>query len=231
MFASKLARVAFIGAVLSGVAGAAAAQTPAATDSYDALFHQYLQEAREAKPAAPSIQAWSWMSGLALDRRARSVNDLVTIRVVESITGSGTADSSLSKGSSASAGVPKLFGLEKKLPSAVDPTSLASAKTNTDFKGAGSTNRAGVLTALITARVSDVLPNGDMVVEGVREIEINGDRQIVVLTGVVRGADIDPANVVVSTAIGQLRIRYFGRGLMKDNLKPGWLIRALNKVF
>jgi flagellar L-ring protein precursor FlgH len=79
--------------------------------------------------------------------------------------------------------------------------------------------------------VSDLLPNGDMVVEGVREIEINGDRQIVVLTGVVRARDIDPSNVVMSSVIGQLRIRYFGRGLIKDNLKPGWLIRALNKVF
>ena len=76
-----------------------------------------------------------------------------------------------------------------------------------------------------------MLPNGDLVVEGVREIDINGDRQIVVLTGVVRTADIAPGNVVLSTAIGQLRIRYFGRGLIKDNLKPGWLIRVLNKIF
>jgi flagellar L-ring protein precursor FlgH len=70
-----------------------------------------------------------------------------------------------------------------------------------------------------------------MVVEGVREIEINGDHQIVVLSGVVRPVDIDQNNVVLSTEIGQLRIRYFGRGLMKDNLKPGWLVRVLNKVF
>ena len=231
MFASRLIRLAVVGAALCGATGAAAAQTPKPTDNYDELFQRYLQEAHGAKPEVPSIQAWSWMSGLALDRRARSVNDLVTIRVVESITGSGTADSNLSKGSSASAGVPKLFGLEKKLPGIVDPSTLVSAKSNTDFKGTGSTNRAGELTALITARGSDLLPNGDMVVEGVREIEINGDRQIVVLTGVVRGADIDPGNVVMSSAIGQLRIRYFGRGLIKDNLKPGWLIRALNKVF
>jgi len=87
------------------------------------------------------------------------------------------------------------------------------------------------LTAQMTARVSDVLPNGDMVVEGVREIEINGDHQIVVLSGVVRPVDIDQNNVVLSTEIGQLRIRYFGKGLMKDNLKPVWLVRVLNKVF
>ena len=83
----------------------------------------------------------------------------------------------------------------------------------------------------MTARVVEVLPNGDLALEGAREIDINGDRQIVVLTGVVRQADIGPHNVVPSTSIGQLRILYFGRGLIRDNLKPGWLIRVLNKIF
>lgn len=64
-----------------------------------------------------------------------------------------------------------------------------------------------------------------------REIEINGDRQVVVLTGVMRTADISPSNVVLSTSLGQLQIRYFGRGLMKDSLSPGWLVRVLNKIF
>lgn len=201
-----------------------------AADSYDELFQRYLLEARMPRPTTEA-QAWTWMNTLTLDRRARNVNDLITIRVVESITGSGTADSSLAKASDANIGVPTLFGIEKKLPGAVNPSSLASANTKTDFKGGGSTNRAGTLSAQMTARVADVLPNGDLVVEGVREIEINGDRQIVVLTGVVRTADVAPTNEVLSTSIGQLRIRYFGRGLMKDNLNPGWLVRLLNKVF
>jgi flagellar L-ring protein precursor FlgH len=76
-----------------------------------------------------------------------------------------------------------------------------------------------------------VLPSGDLVVEGVREIGINGDRQMIVLTGVVRSVDVGPTNVVSSTSIGQLRIQYFGQGLMKDSLNPGWLLRILNKVF
>jgi len=235
MFARKWKLSLLVGLMLAGSAVAAFAQAaapaPKPTDNYDELFQRYLLEAHTAKPAAPNIQAWAWMSGLALDRRARNVNDLLTIRVVESITGSGTADSSLTKDSGASAGITHLFGVEKKLPTTVDPTSLVGAKTSTDFKGAGTTTRAGELSALMTARVSDVLPNGDLVVEGIREIEINGDRQIVVLTGVVRTADIAPSNVVQSTSIGQLRIRYFGRGLIKDNLKPGWLVRALNKIF
>ena len=200
------------------------------SDNYDAAFERYLQQAR-ATVEAPRANDWTWMSRLALDHRARGVNDLLTIRVVESITASGSADAATSKSNQAAIAVPFLFGLEKKLPDSIDPTSLAAAKTNTNFQGSGATTRTGELFALITARVSDVLPNGDLVIEGVREIDINGDRQIVVLTGVVRPYDINPANTVLSTSIGQLRIRYFGRGLTQDNLKPGWLIRALNKVF
>jgi len=83
----------------------------------------------------------------------------------------------------------------------------------------------------VTGRVAEVLPNGDLFIESVREIDINGDRQVVVLTGVARVADISPGNAVLSTSLGELKIRYFGRGLMKDSLSPGWLIRMLNRIF
>jgi flagellar L-ring protein precursor FlgH len=199
------------------------------SDNYDELFAKYLQQARAT--AATPTPGSLWMAGLMGDLRARNVNDLVTIRVVETITAQGTADSSLDKKSDAAIAVPNLFGLETKYPGALDPSSLAALSANTSFKGGGNTSRSGTLTANMSARVAEVLPNGDLVVEGVRQIEINGDQQIVVLTGVVRPADIGPGNVVPSTAIGQMRIRYFGRGLIKDNLQPGWLVRVLNKIF
>ncbi len=214
-----------------GVTQPALAQKSATSDNYDELYARYLVSARgdaAGKPQAPSV---GWMAGLALDPRARAVNDLITIQVVESIVASGSADSSLSKDSSGSASVSKLFGLDSKLPSWLDPTNLASTAANTDFKGGGATSRTGELSARITARVVEVLPNGDLVLEGAREIDINGDRQVVVLTGVVRSVDVDRNNVVLSPNIGQFRIRYFGQGLIKDNLKPGWLIKIINKVF
>ena len=127
--------------------------------------------------------------------------------------------------------VPGLFGLDKKLAKIADPANLVGAKHDTSFKGAGATTRASDLTATMGARVAEVLPNGDLVIEGVRELEINGERQIVVLSGVARVADIAPGNVVLSTTLGQLSIKYFGSGLMKDSLSPGWLIRVLNKIF
>jgi flagellar L-ring protein FlgH len=205
--------------------------TPPPSDVYDVLYARYLESARRTPPAPAAGPSIDWMSNLGLDRRARALNDLVTIRVVENIEGTGSADSALDKNSSASAGVGSLFGVTKKLPSVIDPGSLASTSSDSKFKGSGATSRSGTLSATITARVMEVLPNGDLVLEGAREIDINGDRQMVVLTGVARPSDVSDQNVVLSPSIGQLRIRYFGRGLMKDNLKPGWLIRVLNKVF
>jgi flagellar L-ring protein precursor FlgH len=199
-------------------------------DTYDALYERYLSSARTMNAGSPTA-AINWMVGLSADRRARGLNDLVTIHVVENLQASGTADAALNKSSSGSASISKLAGVESKLPSAVDPTNLVATAADTKFKGGGVTTRTGQLTATMTARVLEVLPNGDLVLEGAREIEINGDRQIVVLTGVARPSDIGKDNDVLSTNIGQLRIRYFGRGLMKDNLKPGFLIRMLNKIF
>jgi flagellar L-ring protein precursor FlgH len=206
-----------------------AAQTaPPPPDTQDKAMARYLETARG--PAA-TPDATLWMHGLALDLRARRVNDLLTIRVEESIVASGTADSSLTKSSSSSVAVPSLFGLETKLPSIVNPNNLASSQSDTGFTGGGSTTRTSLLTATLSARVADVLPNGDLLIEGVREIEINGDRQIVVLSGIARVVDIGPGNVVSSMSLGQLRIRYFGKGLTKNSLSPGWLVRILNKIF
>jgi flagellar L-ring protein precursor FlgH len=197
-----------------------AAQEAGGDDSYDALFAAYLNTARRiaAESAAPDTR---WMSELYADTRARAVNDLVTIHVIESVSGGGRADANVGKQSSISAGL-DAFGHS--------PGEL-SAGFGTSFEGGGSTARASELSAVLTARVAEVLPNGNLVLEGVREIDINGERQIIVLTGVVRPFDIGPHNVVPSTAIGQMRIRYFGRGVIRDNLQPGWLVRFLSRIF
>jgi flagellar L-ring protein precursor FlgH len=200
------------------------------SDNYDELYARYLASAR-TQPVTRAAPDPSWMTGLMGDLRARRVNDLVTVRVVESVSAIGSADSSLDKQSQGAGSLTKLFGLETKFPGWLDPTSLANTASNTTFKGGGQTQRAGELTATISARVVEVLPNGDLALEGVREVDINGDLQMIVLSGVVRTADIGPGNVVPSTAVGQMRIRYFGRGLIKDNLQPGWVVRILNKIF
>ncbi len=211
-----------------GAAWAQKKQKPEpAADSQDAALAAYLAAARQTGP----VDANGWMNGLTMDLRARKQNDIVTVRVLESISASGSADSSLAKSTSTGIGISSLLGLQNKVPAGIGLGDLASSQASTGYSGSGTTARASLLTATISARVAEVLPNGDLLIEGVREIEINGDRQVVVLTGVARAADVGPGNVVLSTALGQLRISYFGRGLTKGSLTPGWLIRILNKVF
>jgi flagellar L-ring protein precursor FlgH len=198
------------------------------TEDVQALYARSLEVARATKsdPAAPR-----WIDSLVIDPRAHAVNDLLTVKVIENMNAAGNADSSLAKNSASSASLTKLFGLETKLPSMIDPTNLVAGSSDTKFKGSGSTTRSGQLTANLTVRIAEVFPNGDMALEGAREVQINGDRQVLLLTGIVRPTDIGPGNVVLSTAIGQLRVQYIGNGLMKDSLSPGWIVRFLNKVF
>jgi len=196
-------------------------------ESYEQAFQNYLETARKVSAASST----PWMGNLFSGLRARNVNDLVTINVVERIAASGQADSNLNKSSNVNASTGRVFGVDPKFAEWFDPTALARFQASSDFKGGGATTRNGELSAVITARVSEVMPNGDLVLEGVREVDINGDKQMVVMTGVVRPSDIGPGNVVPSTAVGQMRIKYYGNGLIKDNLSPGWLVRIFNKVF
>lgn len=219
-------------AVLAGATVAGAQDdTPSPSQDYDELLRRFLADARRAPDPPPHSVDVAWISDLALDVKARRVNDIVTVRVIESIAGSGAADSALAKSGTNLAAITNLFGLENALPDSIDPSRLVDSASDTDFEGGGVTNRSGALTAIVTTRVAEVLPNGDLVLEGVREVEINGDRQMLLLTGIVRPEDIGPNNVVLSPAVGQLRIRYFGEGLIKDTLKPGWITRMLNKIF
>ena len=198
-----------------------AAPRPAQAQSgknYDEQYAAFLAAAR-AKPATPTF----WIANLTSDLAARRVNDLVTIKVEEAVSASGTADSSIAKKSSATVGMPT--------PAATALAKFLPASADTKAAGSGSTSRTTGLTAMLTGRVTEVLPSGDLVVEGVREIDINGDRQVVVLTGIIRVVDIQPGNIAPSSRIGQLRIRCLSQGLMKDSLTPGWLIRVLNKIF
>jgi flagellar L-ring protein FlgH len=197
--------------------------------TYEELYQRYLVSARLTDTAPGASIAW--MTGLTGDRRARRLNDLVTVHIVESVSAAGTADANLVKNGTGTAGVGSLAGLDSKIPSPLDLTNLVTATSSTKYNGGGATNRSGELSAVMTTRVTEVLGNGDLVLEGVREIAINGDRQMIVLTGVVRPSDILPNNTVLSTRLGQMSVRYFGNGLMKDSLKPGIIIRLLNKIF
>ena len=189
------------------------------TRKYEDLYERYLASARKTQ-ARPQM----WMADLASDPKARRLNDLVTVSVIENLSATGSADSNVDKASSANVVIPGTQIADQL-------ARLFPYSSETAHKGSGATTRSTQLSATVTARVVEVLPNGDLVIEGVREVDINGDRSLVILTGVVRQFDVQSGNVVSSARIGQLQIRSLSQGLIKDSLTPGWLIRALNKVF
>lgn len=163
-------------------------------------------------------------SDLFRDFKAREVNDVVTIAVSESTRAATSAAAANSRKSSANLGIAGLLGAEnrvKELPGAVN------AKSDSKYEGQGSTSRNTSISTSLTARVTRVLANGYLVVEGVKEVRLNNENQVVYLRGVVRPEDISPGNVVASRDVGQMELRVEGRGVVSRPLNPGWLYKLL----
>ena len=221
---------------LTGCASTPSAKLPPPPPKY-----VYQMEETVTAPVANSL--WNDSINLFEDRKARRLNDLVTINIIESLSGSGTADTSTSRDSSGDYQLTNLFGMEtdfgiQNLPivnkafgdsSSFEPTVQGSAKS--DFKGKGDTNREGELIATITAKVVEVLPNGNLMLEARKELTINEERQILVLKGMVRPDDISMSNMVMSNKIADAEVFYVGDGVIQDKQKPGWLVRGLDKVW
>ena len=162
------------------------------------------------------------------DFKARDVNDVVTIVVSESTQASSAADATSNRASTAKIGMSNLFGLENKIK---ELSNAVNGSGTTTFKGNGGTTRATTLTTTVTARVKSVLPNGYLVIEGVRTLRLNNENQDIYLTGVLRPEDIGANNAVPSAAIAQMEIRVQGKGVVSQPLKPGILYRILNGIF
>jgi flagellar L-ring protein FlgH len=204
-------------------------------DAVAKSLDEYLRQARASQPPLQTAEGSLYSdaglnSYLFTDLKARRVNDILTIRVVESTVASSGADTNATRSSSKNLSVPNLFGLEARTGS-VPLANLVSASSESAFAGEGNTNRQGSLSALLSARVREVLPNGDLVIEGIKELKVNSERQTLTLFGVVRTRDIAPNNVVASTSIANMQVQLDGKGVVSDHLKPGWLYRVLTKVW
>jgi len=238
---TNLSTVLSIAVLLMYVSLTGCASTPSAKLPPPPPKYVYHMEEQVTVPLANSL--WNDSINFFEDRKARRLNDLVTIRIIESVSGSGTADTSTSRDSTGDYRVTNLFGMKtdfgiQNLPvvnnafdtsDVFEPTVLGSGKS--DFKGKGDTNREGELIATITAKVVEVMPNGNLVLEARKELTINEERQILVLRGMVRPDDIAMNNMVMSNKIADARVFYVGDGVIQDKQKPGWLVRGLDKVW
>ena len=171
-------------------------------------------------------------TGLAEDLKARRRGDIVTVVISEQASASKQASTGTSRGTSMSAGMPNLLGLEKTpLKGWVDLANLVNASFTSKFDGAGSTSRAETLTATISTKVVDVLPNGNLMIEGRRNVKVNNEDQIIVLNGTIRSRDVNSDNTISSSLIADARINYSGKGIISDRQKPGWLMNVLDSVW
>ena len=169
------------------------------------------------------------------DMRAMRVGDILTIKIVENHKGSKSADTSAERDSTIQnslagtaigyVGIPGIrLGGEARRGLGID------ASATNKFGGKGATNREGTLTGTISVVVTEVLPNGDLRVEGRREVTVNSEKQMMTIGGLVRRVDVDTKNTVLSSAIADAKIVYSGLGVLDDVQRPGWLVRVLDWV-
>ncbi len=164
------------------------------------------------------------------DQRAHKVGDIVTVAIVETANSKNEATTETSRDSSISGDISYLFRFAEwaKLKDTTPGSRTLGASLQNDFTGEGETTRQNTTTATISARVIDVTMDGNMVIQGYREVRTNNETQTIILSGLVRPTDISPANVVKSSHIADARIEISGHGAVSDKQQPGWLARGVD---
>lgn len=167
-----------------------------------------------------------------VDRKARGMNDVVTVRITDVTKATGQADTNTSRTSSVAGSLDGLLGFERTLKNnGIAPGSALAAQLKAGFDGKGTTTRNNSLSATVTAVVREVFPNGNLFVEGSKEVIINNERQYITVTGVVRPEDIAPDNSISSDLLADARLVYSGRGVLSDKQRPGLIGRVVDFVW
>lgn len=195
---------------------------------------QYVREADgrvSTDPAAVTTGStwsnYSVMTDLTRDPRASRIDDVVTIVVAESASAVSTGATQTARKSSATAAVTSLGGVKSAAATAL-LSNLAKMSSDTELNGQGTTSRTTTLNTELTARVVHVLPNGFLVIEGNKNVQVNSEWQTVSVRGVVRPADLTADNTIPSARIAQLEVKLDGKGVVNDAIRrPNVLYRIL----
>jgi len=190
---------------------------------------QYIERVRAANASSPSLGS-IWVpqgrfSNLPGDDKARNVNDTIIINVVEQTAAEGDASVKSQRTFSASSSIGALGGLLKANNGLQNIFSPSSSQALT---GQAQTTSDSSFTTSLAAQVVSVLPNGFLVIEAARHMEMNNQRQTLIIHGVVRPSDIALDNSVFSYQISNLEVQLIGKGVLSDGVKrPNKLIRAI----
>lgn len=183
-------------------------------------------KAPEAAP--PPGSTWSQnaiFANLGLDLRASRVDDLVTIVVNETFSAVASGDVKTQRQSTAQSNIAQLAGVTNKAGALAN---LLNSNTQSQLQGTGETSRGATLTANMSARVTHVLPNGYLVIEGTKRVQVSSENQVVTIRGVIRPVDLAPSNTISSNQIAQMEIQVNGKGVINDSIhRPNFLYRLL----
>ena len=166
-----------------------------------------------------------WRSGSRAffkDQRAAQVGDIITILVNMNDSANLTNDTTATRTSSETAGLPNLFGLESIVPKAVNMSSLVSANSANSNTGSGQIQRTEAVTLRLAGIITQVLPNGNLVVAAHQEFVVNSQMRDLRVTGVIRPQDIASDNTVPHDRMAEARISYGGKGQLTDLQSARW---------
>lgn len=187
---------------------------------------QALSQSQETERQTSQAPGSLWSSSaryldLAADLRGRRVGDIITIHVEERASAVSTGTVKTARNSSVASSVSSIAGITR----ATGPlANLAKAGTNTALDGQGTTTRDTTLLATLSALVTQVLPNGNLVVQGSKNVAVNSENQIIAVRGIVRPIDLDTSNSVSSDRIAQMEIQVNGKGIVADSVKRPFIL-------
>tara|TARA_B100001029_G_scaffold93297_1_gene76535 strand:+ start:785 stop:1393 length:609 start_codon:yes stop_codon:yes gene_type:complete len=184
---------------------------------------------------------WSKETAVSLftDHKAKRVGDIITVLVQENNSASRNSSTKTEKKGDISASISSFFtgNIQNKISSNNDEVNAGAAQlpklettSQNKFEGSGAVNNSGSINSRFAVRVVDVLPNKNLIIEGVRRTSFSGESQTIILRGTVRPQDVTPVNTVVSYNLADVSIRFKDEGVVNDSQKKGWFGKLWDKV-
>jgi flagellar L-ring protein FlgH len=168
-----------------------------------------------------------WVNGSRAffkDQRAHQVGDILTVKININDTAEFQDQTQLSRSTTEDSGITNFIGANTiaNPAKAVLPGALLNANGNTQMNGSGTINRQDQLLTNVAAVVTQMLPNGNLVIEGKQEIRLNSEKRELVVAGIVRPEDIDSDNSIDLPKIAEARVAYGGQGTLTNAQERPW---------